>query len=105
VIINIINNSKDAIKDSGVKQGLITVEIDENEKFITLKVCDNGGGIDPSIKNKLGQPYVSTKSKNGTGLGIYMSTVIVSRHLGGRLYWDSDKEKTCFYIELPKVIS
>jgi two-component system CheB/CheR fusion protein len=103
VIINIINNSKDAIKELGTKLGLITVEIGENKKNITLKICDNGGGIDPSIKGKLGLPYVSTKSKNGTGLGIYMSTVIVSRHLGGRLYWDSDKGKTCFFIELPKV--
>jgi len=103
VIINIINNSKDAIKELGVKRGLITVKINENKKNITLKICDNGGGIDPSIKDKLGLPYVSTKSKNGTGLGIYMSTVIVSRHLGGRLYWDSDEKKTCFFIELPKV--
>jgi two-component system CheB/CheR fusion protein len=105
VVINIINNSKDAIKESGNERGVITISIDKYEQNIVLKICDNGGGIDPSIKDRLGQPYVSTKSKNGTGLGIYMSTVIASRHLGGRLYWDSNEKNTCFYIELPKAIS
>ncbi|NOX15614.1 MAG: PAS domain S-box protein [Epsilonproteobacteria bacterium] len=105
VIINIINNSKDAIKEKNNEHGVITVSIDENKQNVVLKICDNGGGIDPSVKDKLGQPYVSTKSKNGTGLGIYMSMIIVSKHLGGRLYWDSNDGNTCFYIELPKKVS
>ncbi|MCF6173220.1 MAG: HAMP domain-containing histidine kinase, partial [Campylobacteraceae bacterium] len=102
VLVNIINNSKDAIKDKNIEQGVITISVDENEKTVTLKICDNGGGIDLAIIDKLGQPYVSTKSKNGTGLGVYMSMTIVSKHLGGKLYWDSSNGNTCFYIKLPK---
>ncbi len=104
VIINIINNSKDAIKENNSEHGVITVSIDENKQSVVLNISDNGGGIDPAIKDKLGQPYVSTKSKNGTGLGVYMSTIIVSKHLGGKLYWDSDDKNTCFHIKLPKKI-
>ena len=104
VIINIINNSKDAIKENNSKNGTITISIEESKNNVVLKICDNGGGIDPSIKDKLGQPYVSTKSKNGTGLGIYMSMIIVSKHLRGKLRWDSNNGNTCFSIGLPKEI-
>ena len=105
VIINIVNNAKDAIKENNNEHGAITVFLNEGEKNVILKICDNGGGINPSIKDKLGQPYVSTKAQNGTGLGVYMSKTIVSKHLGGKLYWESNEEKTCFFIELPKVLS
>ncbi|MFK5881904.1 MAG: HAMP domain-containing sensor histidine kinase [Sulfurospirillum sp.] len=101
VLINIINNAKDAIKQSNKKDGLIRISLRRDKKHITISICNNGDEIEPSIKERLGQPYVSTKSKNGTGLGVYMSKVIVTKHLGGNLYWESDKSKTCFYIELP----
>jgi len=68
---------------------------------VTIRVCDNGGGIQKSILEKLGQAYVSTKSKNGTGLGLYMSIKIVTDQLGGRLYWESDDKGSCFFIALP----
>ncbi len=102
VLLNIINNAKDAIKESGRKDGLIEISMLETKKNITISICNNGKEIDPLVRKKLGQPYVSTKSKNGTGLGVYMSNVIVTKHLGGRLYWESDKVETCFYIELPR---
>ncbi len=103
VLINIINNAKDAIKQNGRKDGSIEISLSESENYITINICNNGDEIDALVKQKLGQPYVSTKSKNGTGLGVYMSKVILSKHLGGRLYWESDKDKTCFYVELPKM--
>ncbi len=102
VLINIINNAKDAIKENGRKDGMVQIAIQESDDDITMSICNNGDEIDPRIKDKLGEPYVSTKSKNGTGLGVYMSNIIVTKHLGGRLYWESNKDKTCFYIELPK---
>ena len=100
-LINLINNAKDAIKEHTPTNGLIRITIGTEKDEVIIGVCDNGGGIDPSVKDKLGQPYVTTKSKNGTGLGLYMSTIIVSKHLGGRLYWESDNVGSCFYIALP----
>ncbi len=102
VLINIINNAKDAIKQIDKKDGLIKINLKEKDDSLLFSVCNNGAEIDKSIKQKLGQPYVSTKSKNGTGLGVYMSNVIVTKHLNGKLYWESDEERTCFYVELPK---
>lgn len=102
VLLNIINNAKDAIKEVDKKDGRIWIELEEKSNRLLFSICNNGPKIDSSIRQKLGQPYVSTKSKNGTGLGVYMSNVITSRHLDGKLYWESDKKRTCFYIELPK---
>ncbi len=100
VIINLINNAKDAIKTKNISDGRIELSLKEEEKAITLSVCDNGGGIDTSIKEKIGQPYVSTKSKNGTGLGLYMSIMIVTDYLDGKIKWDSDEKGSCFHITL-----
>jgi len=105
VILNLVNNAKDAIKEKSPNKGLIRFTIEEKKDETIIGVCDNGGGIDPSIKKTISQPYVSTKSKNGTGLGLYMSTVIVRKHLGGRLYWTSDIIGSCFYVTLPKTAS
>ena len=101
VIINLINNAKDAIKIKNISDGRIELSLKEEKKDITLSICDNGGGIDASVKEKIGQPYVSTKSKNGTGLGLYMSIMIVTNYLDGQIKWDSDEKGSCFYITLP----
>jgi len=101
VILNLINNAKDAIKSKNIRDGRIEFSIKQEKKNITLSICDNGGGIDASIKEKIGQPYVSTKSKNGTGLGLYMSIMIVTNYLDGKIKWDSNEEGSCFHIILP----
>ena len=101
VILNLINNAKDAIKTKEINDGVISIDVSEDKNNITISICDNGGGIDKSIIDRLGQPYVSTKSKNSTGLGLYMSIMIVENHLDGKLQWKSDAKGSCFYIILP----
>jgi two-component system CheB/CheR fusion protein len=103
VLINIINNAKDALVEKNPQDAFIKVGLKEEKDKLILSICDNAGGIDASIKDRLGEAYVSTKSRNGTGLGLYMSIVIVEKHLKGRLYWESDRKGTCFYIALPLV--
>ena len=100
VLINIINNAKDAIKEKKIQNGRISISATSDENEVVIKICDNGGGIDKNIQAKLGEPYVSTKAKNGTGLGIYMSKIIASKYLGGRIFWESDTQGSCFYIAL-----
>ena len=101
VLINIINNAKDALVESNRKDATITIGLNKKKNELLIYICDNGKGIDASVKDKLGQAYVSTKSKNGTGLGLYMSIIIVNKHLNGRLYWESNTQGACFYIALP----
>ncbi len=98
---NILNNAKDAIKDNGIENGLIRAQLQQKKKHIEITICDNGGGIDASILEKLGEPYVTTKSKNGTGLGIYMSNIIVTKQLSGTLAWKNKDKGCCFAISLP----
>ncbi|MDD2368357.1 MAG: PAS domain S-box protein [Sulfuricurvum sp.] len=104
-LINLINNAKDAIKEHNPTTGIIRIGLTREDREIIIQVCDNGGGISPSIKNTISQPYVTTKAENGTGLGLYMSNIIISKHLGGRLWWSSDSVGCCFYIGLPMILS
>lgn len=103
VLINIINNAKDALVEKNTPDALIKIDSKKEKDELILSICDNAGGIDASIRDKLGQAYVSTKSKNGTGLGLYMSIVITQKHLRGKLYWESDDKGSCFYVALPLV--
>ena len=101
ILLNLINNAKDAILEFNPSNGVIDITIDKKENEIIIGVCDNGGGIDKSVLNKIGQPYVSTKSKNGTGLGLYMSQIITKKYLHGTLYWENINDGSCFYLSLP----
>jgi signal transduction histidine kinase len=75
VILNIITNSKDAILENKIKEGKITIILDKNNKKLFIK--DNGGGIKTDNINKIFEPYFSTKGVQGTGIGLYMSKMIL----------------------------
>ena len=105
VLLNFINNAKDAINEKNPTKGLIKIILKEEKESVIIGICDNGGGIDSSIKDTIAEPYVSSKSKNGTGLGLYMSMIIAKKHLDGKIYWTSDKLGSCFYIALSKSLS
>lgn len=83
VFLNIINNAKDSILN--VENPTIYIKIDEIDNFVQIFIEDNGGGVKPEIINKLFEPYFSTKSKNGTGLGLYMCKIIIEEHSNGSI--------------------
>ena len=109
VLINIINNAKDAINEKeDVK--LIWIKLTKFDGFARIEIMDNGGGINAIIIDKIFEPYFTTKHKSlGTGIGLYMSKNIVEKHLKGNLYVKnvilgrSKKEYKCanFIIDLP----
>ncbi len=101
VLVNILLNSKDAIDDKHSSNGKIHIKIIKNETTISIEICDNGIGISKELFDKLGEPYVSSKGKNGTGLGLYMSKVIVTKHLKGSLTWKNISDGACFNVTLP----
>ena len=101
VIINIIKNSLDAFIENNKKQKHIIVNIFQNNSFIYINLIDNAGGIEKKVLHKIFEPYFSTKSKNGTGLGLYMCKVIVHDHLAGEIYASSKDENTTLEIKLP----
>ena len=94
VILNLINNAKDAIIELN-KPGKITITL----KNKTIIIEDTGKEIPKEIQNRIFEPYFSTKGTKGTGIGLYMSKIIIEEHMDGKLYFEVNNNKTKFIIE------
>ncbi len=104
VILNIISNAKDILIQNSVKNPLIIISCEEQEEFIVLYIEDNGGGITTTPKSKIFEPYFTTKSdSDGTGIGLYMSKIIVDKNMKGKLRARNTKDGAKFIIVIPKV--
>jgi len=101
VLVNLILNARDAIEERATSGGKIDIEVIKKESKVFIEVCDNGVGISEELFDKIGEPYISSKGKNGTGLGLYMSSVIVTKHLQGSLTWKNISDGACFSVILP----
>jgi len=100
-IINILNNAKDALVEKQIKDKRVYIDIKEEEKNIIITIEDNAGGIPTDIMPKIFDPYFSTKSKNGTGLGLYMSKMIIEEHMHGHILVRNSDKGAVFEIRLP----
>jgi len=86
VLMNILNNAKDALSLSINNEKFIFVDIYEKDNNATISIYDNAGGISENIINKIFEPYFTTKHKSqGTGIGLYMSNEIISKHMNGQI--------------------
>lgn len=111
VLLNLINNAFYAT-DERKKKGepgyepLVTVETRKVEDMVHISVKDNGMGIPDTIKEKIFQPFFTTKpTGQGTGLGLSLSYDIISKGHGGTLQVDTEINKgTTFIIQLPIAI-
>lgn len=102
VLLDILKNAKDALSENKIKNPLIMIKTFNIDNHVTLSICDNGGGIDESIINYIFDPYFTTKEKrDGTGLGLYMSKMIIEDHCNGKLDVKNSDEGVCFCITLP----
>lgn len=105
LFLNLLNNAKDAFMEHTIPAPLIRFELIEHPSSLQFLVSDNAGGIRPEILTHIFEPYFSTKSeKNGTGLGLYMSAIIVEKHLKGAISVSSDNGNSTFSITIPKSI-
>ena len=97
VILNILKNSQDNFREKFKFEPQIKIITRGN----SLLIFDNGGGISEEILDKIFDPYFSTKDeKNGTGLGLYMSKIIIEDHHKGKLSAYNLMDGVCFEIEL-----
>ena len=84
-LINILNNSKDVLENKEQKR-LIFISTYKIDNLATIKITDNGGGIDENIIEKVCEPYFTTKHQaKGTGIGLYMTEEILVKHMGANL--------------------
>ncbi len=94
VIINLLTNSINALKNTSKKKILISAEAKENRIFI--KITDNGNGIEKEIENKIFLPFFTTRNE-GAGIGLTLSKNIIEAH-GGYISFKTENEKTVFEI-------
>lgn len=102
VIINIVNNAKDAIKENEIENPWVKIELEKSTDMVIISIEDNGGGIPKDILSKIFDPYFTTKHQSqGTGLGLHMSYKIVTESLKGKIYVKNTDFGAKFFIELP----
>ena len=103
VVLNIISNAKDVLIQNKIKHPLISITCEVQDEFVVLYIEDNGGGITVSPKSKIFEPYFTTKSdSDGTGIGLYMSKIIVDKNMRGKLRVRNTKSGAKFAIIIPK---
>jgi len=86
VIMNLLNNARDVLETSDNSRKLIFVDIYTKDKNVIISIKDNGGGIQEKIISKVFEPYFTTKHQSqGTGIGLYMSQEIITKHMGGKI--------------------
>lgn len=102
VILNLIKNAEDVLIENNIKNAKILLTVQNNEKYVSILVEDNGGGIPEEVRDKVFDPYFSTKkAKEGTGLGLYMSKTIVEEHCNGELLLENKNGGASFCINIP----
>jgi len=101
VILNLLKNSQDNFEEKDIQEAKISIITNDIQGGIRVDIVDNGGGIPKDINDKIFDPYFSTKSeKNGTGLGLYMSKLIIEEHHNGKLQYKNTEDGVCFTIEI-----
>jgi signal transduction histidine kinase len=102
VVLNILKNAEDIFKEKKLSNSIIRVRTYLENNKANLIIEDNAGGVPKEIIEKIFDPYFSTKkSKNGTGLGLYMSKTIIKEHCNGELSVENTKHGAKFIITFP----
>jgi len=101
-ILNILNNARDALIEHNFSASrIINIQVAKRDDEVQIRICDNAGGIAPEILPRIFDPYFSTKNeKNGTGLGLYMTNIIITEHMESAIEVENTEEGACFLIRL-----
>ncbi len=102
VVMNIINNARDALEEKKITNGRIIIRVYHEKDELLITIQDNAGGIPKKILKSIFEPYFTTKHKTkGTGLGLYMSKSMIERVQGSIEVPSIVNGKTTFIITLP----
>jgi C4-dicarboxylate-specific signal transduction histidine kinase len=101
VLLNILSNAKDAFIEKNVTVPHIHIDISREDNRSVVTITDNGGGISDDVMPKIFDPYFTTKEKTqGTGIGLYMSKIIIEQNMGGSLTARNVADGVAFRIEV-----
>lgn len=102
VIINLVQNSSEAFVYKNIDKKNISIKISQSDTSAIIVFEDNAAGIDDSILDKIFEPYFTTKHQsNGTGLGLFMSKMIIEKSLNGTISALNIKNGMQFIINIP----
>ena len=104
VLLNIINNAKDAFIEQQIKGGTITVDSAIEGDKVILRIGDTAGGIPDKYIDKIFHSHFTTKEENGgTGIGLHMSKIIIEQDMNGTIMVENGKEGALFILSFPLV--
>jgi len=104
VILNLIKNAEDILIKKQIKNPTIKISTYTKNNTNILEISDNAGGVEEDNIDKIFNPYFSTKKqKDGTGLGLYMSKMIIEEHCSGKLSVTNGEDGAVFKIVLYKI--
>lgn len=106
VLVNIVKNAKDVLVEKKETDRQLSVEIFEKKleknQYLQISITDNAGGVKEELQHKIFEPYFSTKGvQSGTGLGLYMSKLIIEKHMNGKIAVHNINDGAQFTIQLP----
>jgi signal transduction histidine kinase len=101
VLLNLLNNAYDAVEKQNYK--FIRVKAEGNSESIYIKISDNGPGVPTAIRNRIMDPFFTTKDVGrGTGLGLSIAKTFVERHGGSLSLDESSSHLTTFVMKIPR---
>ncbi len=104
VVVSILTNAKDVLIHRKIENAYIDMILSEQDGKIILTINDNAGGIEKEHIHRVFDPYFTTKHKSmGTGLGLYISKMIIEKNMGGTLSVQNTKEGASFNIIMEKI--
>ncbi len=102
VLFSILKNAIDVLMDLSGTERRIWIRISNSKGILTFTIEDSGGGTDPENLDKLFDAYFTTKeAQNGTGLGLYISKVIVEKNFAGVIEAYNTENGLCVKIVMP----
>ncbi len=104
VILNIMHNAREALEEKNIKTPFIKIKLFCEESINKVSIEDNAGGINKDNIHKVFNAYFTTKEKSGTGIGLYMSKVIIKENFEGLLHVKNTPTGALFTIELPMIV-
>jgi len=100
-LLNLLSNAKDILVERQIVKPKVNIIIKECDGEIIVMVKDNGGGIKARPMDKIFEPYFSSKKSGmGTGIGLYMSKIIIEVRMKGNITVYNDKQGAVFEIKL-----
>lgn len=97
VVLNLLTNAKDALILRKIKDPLISITLRSGNLTTITTISDNAGGIETNNMEQIFEPYFTTKEK-GSGIGLYMSKIIIENHFKGKLEILNNKFGASFLI-------